>query len=273
MNQDEESSEVKGVIEATTGLVKAVPIYDDLVQPAAKELGATLEIVAKTVNLALAPVSGVIWSYETIKDFVSTKVSEKLKNVDPIDITPPNPVVVGPALEALKYTGSEETLRNMYANLLANALDQNTKEKTHPSFVEMIKQLSPNEAEILKRLSEFSEYPHVCSYFNRETIQGGWASFDGDGITQNQVNSAFASICKEIGVSSKTNTNSALDNFRRLQLLDINITTNYKIKDSFLGQDSDELSERLELDVDHSEKLHFTEYGVEFIETCVRDKT
>jgi len=89
MGDDENISNVKDVIDATTGLLKAVPVYEDLVQPAAKELGTALETVAKTVNLALAPISGVIWSYETIKEFVSTNVSKKLQNVPKENIVTP----------------------------------------------------------------------------------------------------------------------------------------------------------------------------------------
>ena len=43
---DESESKVKDIIEATTALVKAAPVYQDAIQPAAKELGHTLEVVA-----------------------------------------------------------------------------------------------------------------------------------------------------------------------------------------------------------------------------------
>ena len=97
MSDEENTSNVKDVIDATTGLVKAVPVYEDLVQPAAKELGIAFGTVAKTVNMALSPISGMIWSYETIKDFVNQKVSEKLKKVPAENIETPNPAVAGPA--------------------------------------------------------------------------------------------------------------------------------------------------------------------------------
>jgi hypothetical protein len=182
MSDDGEASNTKDIIDATTSLVKAVPIYDDLVQPAAKELGVALATIAKTVNVALSPISGVIWSYETIKDFVSTKVSQKLENVPPENIETPNPMVAGPALEALKYAGHEENLRNMYANLLANALDKETKNNAHPSFVEVIKQISPGEAALLLLISERSQYPVICSYSFQASVQGGMMGHDVDGV-------------------------------------------------------------------------------------------
>ena len=53
---------------------QVVPVYQDVLQPAAQELGKALQTVAKTVHVALAPVSALVWGYDQIKDFVSTKV-------------------------------------------------------------------------------------------------------------------------------------------------------------------------------------------------------
>lgn len=53
-------NKVKETIDAVTGLVKAVPVYEDLLQPVAKQLGKSLEKIGKAINAALFPVSG--WS-------------------------------------------------------------------------------------------------------------------------------------------------------------------------------------------------------------------
>ncbi len=57
MSVDENNtpSTVKDVAEAVSAVAQAVPIYDDAVQPAAKELGKGLTTIMKTVNVALAP--------------------------------------------------------------------------------------------------------------------------------------------------------------------------------------------------------------------------
>jgi hypothetical protein len=172
MNDEDNNSTVKDVIDATTGLVKAIPIYEDLLQPTAKELGATLGTLARTINAALTPISLVIWSFDAIREFVLTRVTEKLRNVSETDIETPNPIVAGPVLEALKYAGHEETLREMYANLLANALDKNTKDDAHPSFVEIIRQLSPEEAKMLVFLSSLETFPKVCNHQEHRHIGG-----------------------------------------------------------------------------------------------------
>lgn len=148
------NNKVAETINAATGLVKAIPVYQDLAQPAAQELGKSLHTVAKLVNVALAPVSACVWGYEKIKEFVDTKVTEKLKNINPEDIVSPLPNVAGPALEALKYTGCNEKLSDMYACLLASAMDKNKASSAHPAFVEIIKQLTPDEARIIEFLKK-----------------------------------------------------------------------------------------------------------------------
>ena len=142
------NTEVKGTIEAVTGLVKAVPIYEDMVQPVAKQLGKSLETVGKAINVALAPVGILVWGYDKCQDFIQTKVADRLKDVPPEDIITPKPNIAGPAIEALRYTGHEESLSDMYANLLASAMDKSTADGAHPAFVEIIKQLTPDEAKI-----------------------------------------------------------------------------------------------------------------------------
>lgn len=144
-----EENNIEATINAATGLLKEVPIYQDALQPAAKELGVALLTVAKTVNVALAPISVLIWGYDQIREFAATRLAQKLKDVPQENIVTPDATVAGPALEALKYTGHKEDLAEMYASLLATAMNADTKDSAHPSFVEIIKQLSPDEAKLI----------------------------------------------------------------------------------------------------------------------------
>jgi len=275
-NEDNPQSSTKEILDAATGLIKAVPVYEDILQPAAKEIGTALETVAKTVNIALAPISGVIWSYETIKNFVSSEVPKKLQNIAPENIEPPNPMVAGPALEALKYTGHNLRLRNMYANLLANALDKNTKNDAHPSFVEIIKQLSPEEAVLLLSFSQIKGFPKICHYSYRHSAQGGLTGMGKVQITSGQVAHEFNKLCLSLKLDITLNYQSALDNFRRLKILDVETITNHKIDNSFFGRLSEKsgnISGQLELRIIHDEILYFSEFGNKFIEICVVNKT
>ncbi len=80
------------------------------------------------------------------------KSAEKLKDVDPDRIIEPEPYVAVPALQAISYSMDNDELRELYANLLAKSMNIDTKNDVHPAFVEVIKQLSPYDAELLKKL-------------------------------------------------------------------------------------------------------------------------
>lgn len=149
-----EENKTRDALDAAKGLVEAIPVYQDVAQPAAQEVGKALQTVAKTVHIALAPVSALVWGYDQIREFVSTRVAEKLKNVPEDEIVSPKTNVAGPALEALRYTGHEDELREMYANLLASSMDSKTANSAHPAFVEVIKQLTPDEARLIRHFMQ-----------------------------------------------------------------------------------------------------------------------
>lgn len=176
-----EDNKVRDVIDAVTGVAKALPIYQDVAQPAAQELGKGLQTVAKTVHIALAPVSVLVWGYDQIKDFVSTKVADRLKNVSPENIITPKPNVAGPALESLRYTGHESSLSDMYANLLAAAMDKSTASGAHPAFVEIIKQLTPDEAKLIGLFINHMPFPLIDvrrEYKLQTPRKNGWTRGD-----------------------------------------------------------------------------------------------
>ena len=157
---------IRDTAEAVKGIVEAVPVYQDVVQPAAKEVGTALETVAKTIHIALAPISALVWGYDQVKEFVSTKVAEKLTGVPDEKIQTPDPTIAGPTLESLKYTGHKEDLRDLYANLLANAIHVDEAKNAHPGFVDIIKNLTTDEAKIMKFLAKRTSYPIISCRAN-----------------------------------------------------------------------------------------------------------
>lgn len=207
---DEKSTSTGNVVGVVSDLVKAVPVYQDAVQPAARELGKGLETVAKAVNMALAPLSLLVWGYEKIRLFVEERVSEKLRDVPPDRIKPPSPHVAGPALEALKYTGHEESLRELYANLLASSIDSATAASAHPGFVDIIKSMSPDEAKMMRLFASQDTRP-VIDVNVHLAEKGGYIPFVR----------SFSLIGEEAGCQYSDLCPSYLDNLARLGLIEI----------------------------------------------------
>ncbi len=199
----------EGTINAVTGLAKAVPVYDDAIQPAAKELGKTLETVVKTVNVAIAPLRMLVWGYEKVEEFVSTRVSEKLKNTPDEEIISPKPNVAGPALESLRYTGYDESLRELYANLLAASMDSMTSRGAHPAFSEILKQITPDEAKLLNLFALLRTFPLLD--VRQEAI--------GPNKGGRDVLKFFSTLGEEAGCENSNVTPSYLDNLSRLGLI------------------------------------------------------
>jgi Abortive infection alpha len=212
-----DDSTIRDTAEAIKGVVEAVPIYQDAVQPAAKEVGTALQTVAKTLHILLAPVSGLVWGYEKIKDHVSTKVSKKLESVPPERLKSPEPNVAGPALEALRYTGYQESLRDLYTNLLATSIDSATAHEAHPAFVEIIKQMSPDEALIMRSLAA-SPFKPMLDVRREEK-----ASQTGNWVLKN-----FSLLPKEAGVKCPDLGPSYMINLQRLGLVELR--ENYTLK-------------------------------------------
>lgn len=147
-----------------------VELYKDVVSPAAKEVGT---ITGRAVRAVLAPLRALVWTWEQAEEFVATKVQEKLQNVPEERLITPDPALAGPALQALQFAADPE-LRDLYAQLLATAMDAKTAMNAHPGFVEILRQLSPDEARLILYLSKHPHVPAVASAI--ENISNGVTS-------------------------------------------------------------------------------------------------
>lgn len=132
-------------------LAKQVPIkevYTDLLHPAFSEAGKGLEGV---VRLALAPISGMVWCYEQISNYLNVAIPEYFakKKIPKEKIKEPDVAIAVPAIEALRYTAKEEVVREFFVNLLGASMNSDTTSLVHPAFVEIVKQLSVSDAKCL----------------------------------------------------------------------------------------------------------------------------
>lgn len=268
--QNKKDSNIKSTIDAVTGLAKAIPIYDDAIQPAAKEIGKSLATVTKTINIALAPVSALVWGYEKIREFVLDRVSQKLKNVPEDKIITPDPAVVGPALEALRYAGNDETLSELYANLIANSMDKDTIKKAHPGFVEIIKNMTSDEGLILKIF-----IPNI--YKPIMDIKIKWKKYGGG--EHNLINN-YSNIGVEAGCKYPDLTPKYIDNLCRLGLLHMPPGRHLVGENSYdtliKTQEFEEFKAKHENEnmttTEIKKYIELTELGIQFKEACVTDK-
>lgn len=124
------------------------------VKAAGEELGQSALTLAKTINNALLPLAAVNFAFERAKDYFQNAfqrdLSRKAQNIPTERLVEPKPSVAGPALQGLAFSHDESNLKEMYLSLLGSAMDSASRDDAHPAFVEIIKQLTSEEAQILK---------------------------------------------------------------------------------------------------------------------------
>ena len=87
-------------------------------------------------------------------------VFQKLNSFSPENIVPPNARIAVPILQNACIT-EEAEIRELYANLLANSMNKDANSEVHPAYVEIIKQLCPDEAKILRYLYRHNTIPAI----------------------------------------------------------------------------------------------------------------
>jgi hypothetical protein len=128
--------------------------------PAADAFGTELAPVGQKVGviavrvseLLLRGIEPAVYGLERASDWIKQAVAERLQNVPKEKIVPPDPRIALPALQALVLSMDEEEVRKLFASLLAAAMNSDRRALAHPSFVELIKQMTGDEARVFKLL-------------------------------------------------------------------------------------------------------------------------
>lgn len=242
-------------------------VYDDGLKKPVQSTGEVIAILPQAIKAALEPVEQWIL-YKKYNLAITEKIlEEKLQDTSPEEIVAPEPYVAVPALNAITYCFDSDELRNLYANLLARSMLAPEKDNVHPSFVEIIKQMSPADAKILKVIYETNSKPLIHL---RWTINNSSSQLD----VMNNLSWIEDFGFKEASIS--------IENLSRLKLIDIPPHTYYpdkKIYDKIL--DSPKFKEFLDtlVLVDYpggkydfvKGKISRNAFGKLFYDICIKD--
>ena len=198
---------------------------------------------------------------------VHRMLQEKLKNIPPEDIVQPSPRIAIPSLQNASIT-EESKIRELYASLLANSMNKVVKDGVHPAFVEIIKQLSPDEAKILRYMSIFSSVP---------TISLRAENKDQSGIT---VINCFSNIGELMKCEKPYDIGKYFDNLERLGVIrksgafesftDKSIYEPLKSHE-FIKEKEDSIQNSLDRNIPNILEgfVEITSFGRAFCDTCV----
>lgn len=200
---DEQTGEI--IKEVSKEIAKDV--YDDAGKPILEPTGQTVGLIPRVIKAALLPIEKWVLGREYNLKETEKLLEEKLKNAKPENIEEPEAYIAVPALQNISYCMDSEELRNMYANLLASSMNRLVKKDVHPGFSDIIRQLSPDEAKILKEIYKYKSIPIVGVRYENEK---------GEGV---DVVKLFSNIGEKTACEYPYNIANYFDNLERLGLI------------------------------------------------------
>jgi hypothetical protein len=185
-------------------------LYGDLAKPGVSQVGKALSTVLGLGNTLLWPVQllneRTRLSLEANLDSYRNKMSQIPE--DKVAEIPPEVGV--PIAEKLAYV-SDINLRELYITLLAKASNSETQSQAHPSFVNLLNNMSPDEAQLVRQFErQGGSIPFVTAkYVNPQT--NGWI----------EVVDVHFSVHPETKLTFPDNLPAYVSNLESLGLIDV----------------------------------------------------
>ena len=204
-------------------------------------------------------------------------LTNKVEDIPIEDIQEPNLSIIGPTLEKSKYYFEEENLRELFANLVASSINKTKTEFVHPAYPDIIQNLSPNDAEFLKEISNLEVIPFCMLRYQKRSKdnQTTFFSYFGEGITLSRCILKYTYLDNPL-----YDFNPTIDNLSRLKLIEVTDKclvdeSNYS---SFLDNS---IYKHFQTELSHDSQImerevtmikgviEVTNFGKNFIKTCV----
>lgn len=189
------------------GLLKE--IYGDLLKPGVKQVGKALETVVGLGNTVLWPVTLANEKARISLEKNLEKYRLQMAEVPDDKVASVPPEIGVPISEKLSYV-TDEALSDLYVNLLAKASTRDTGNQAHPSFVNIVDSLSPDEALLIGKLYECLALAFVEARLTKKGANEWNTQADLLSLIENDVNLLF-----------KENAVAYFSNFEGLGLIKI----------------------------------------------------
>lgn len=135
-------------------ILKEILKTDELKKPLLR-IGETLDNV---IYVVFNPIN---FNVEKLKirqsadlDAYKRDIVREISLIPKQNLKEPDMSILGPALEASKYYIGDYEMRKLFAKLISASMNTKDESKVHHSFVEIIKQMSPLDAIMLRNLYE-----------------------------------------------------------------------------------------------------------------------
>lgn len=105
-------------------------------------------------NLLLLALDRDVLPPEDVGDWLRNEIAKRLAHVPEAEIVYPDPRIAMPVIQALGYSMRDEVIPMLFANLLSASMTEHRRPGTHPAFVDMIKDMVPLDAVMLKEFEQ-----------------------------------------------------------------------------------------------------------------------
>lgn len=204
------------------------------VKEAGQNLGQTALTITKTINNALLPLAAVNFAFDKARIYFAEKfqqdILQKASAIPPEQIIEPKASIAGPALQGLAFTHEEANLKDMYLSLLATAMDGRVASEAHPAFVEIIKQLNSEEANLIRGVLQSPSAIAIVEVRVSTVGEQGWGT-----LTTHLLNLTNLETSSPV---ENPKIPAMVDNWVRLGLVDVDYAKELKAENSYAWVES-----------------------------------
>lgn len=202
-------------------------------------------------------------------DFLLKQYKEELatsiSNVPSEKLIEPSLLITAQALDNSRYCIEEGKLREMFVSLISNSMNSDYCEYVHPSFAEIIKQMSPLDANIIKCFKGSSSDGLLICQYNLNDSSGG-------GIT-----TLLDNVFIDYPTSNLPECSLAISSLIRLGLLQVDYDTFILPKDKYTAFREHSWFQTLQEDYPNQTvyvkegRVWLTPLGQSFVKVCIPD--
>lgn len=156
-------------------------IYTDAAKPGVTQAGRALGTVMGLGNTVLLPIAVLNERAKITLERNLEKYRKQIEEIPMEKVCEVPPEIGVPVVEKLGYVADDD-LSNLYVNLLAKASTDETSSEAHPSFVNIIGSLSPDEAVLLRELVNAQSIPFLTARYHKASSPE-WLSIGDEFLT------------------------------------------------------------------------------------------
>lgn len=238
-----------------TALIREV--YGDLAKPGVTQVGYALSTVVGLLNTCLSPIKYLNEKTELNRQNNLNALAKRFNEIPLSNIVEAAPEIAVPIAEKLVYI-SDETLRTMYIELLAKASTKDFIQNAHPSFINIINNLSPDEGNLIKIFFDEDTIPFI----SHKAVNKNDHSY-------HFIDELVISTPSSISLIYPNNKNAYLHNLESLGLIKIVTTRQLSNHELYQSLISDFENSKTQYNVNQQDKnriLEFEKGGIQVTE-------